>query len=108
MARAEITNNELNALDKDINQWMQASAAFRFLFQEKIKRFYQQNAMSLKILNKFLQDNVKKYVLHDEAGAPQTEDKEGVKHYKLATPEDEVAYIAAATEFMNRSIYVEL
>jgi hypothetical protein len=108
MARTELTNHELNALQRDVESLSQTSPAFRIFLKEKIKRFYQQNAVQLQRLNNFLRKNVKEHVQHDENDQPMTEERDGVKHYKFATLEDEEAYIADATTFMNRTIYIEL
>lgn len=109
MARTELTNLELNALQRDVESLSQSSPAFRIFLKEKIKRFYQQNAMQLQSLNNFLRRNVKEHVQHDENDQPMTEEREGgIKHYVFATPEDEKAYVDDATEFMNRTICIEI
>lgn len=107
MARTEITNAEFRALLADIDNQQKTSPAFRFFLKEKISRFYQQNAMSIKILNKFMADNIKNYVQHDEDGRPMIEEKEGNHFYKFETEELEKEYLEKANEFMGRSIFIE-
>lgn len=85
------------------------SPALALLLKEKIRRFYSQNAIVLDGLNRFLRKHIQEYVTHGEDGKPLTEKKEdGAEHYVFETAEKEAEYIAKASEFMNRSIYVEI
>jgi hypothetical protein len=106
MARSQITYGEFNLILQDLERMNRQSPALRFLLKEKINRFHQLNSMSIKILNKFIIDNVKKYVEH-ENDLPVIKEIDGATQYCFASPDDEKAYLDEANEFMNRSIYVE-
>jgi hypothetical protein len=107
MARLEITNADFRTLLADIDNQKRTSPAFGFFLKEKINRFYQQNAMCIKILNKFMADNIKTYVEHDSDGKPMIEERDGGHFYKFETPEKEKEYLEKANEFMGRTILVE-
>lgn len=105
--RQQITNNQLLALEADIQHQMSTSPAFVFFNKEKVRRFYQQNNLNLKVINDKMNGFIKKYVQH-EGDEPKTEEKDGQKVYVFGCEDDEQAYRNETAEFLNRSIYVEV
>lgn len=104
----EITNNQLLALQRDIERCTNESAAFYFFNKEKIKRFYQQNTFLLNIINKNMDAAVKKYVVYGEDDKPKTEEKDGQTVYVFASEDDEKQYIETTQEFLSRTVKVQL
>lgn len=102
-----MTNYDLHQLDLNMQKLFKDYPAFAFLNQEKIKNFYQRNAMTLKIMEERKASFIKQYCVHGEDGKPVLTKKEDIDHYTFATPEDEKEYSDKLTEFYTRSIYVE-
>lgn len=102
------TNNQLLALEADIQQLSSSSPAFFFFNKEKIRRFYQQNAINLKIIQQKMAGFIEKYVVHDEKNQPKTEDKDGQTVYVFACEDDEFEYRNETSDFLNRSIFIEI
>jgi hypothetical protein len=107
MARALMTNAQLQAISIEVDELRKHSPAVSFLLKEKINRFYQQNGLQLKIIDKKKDEFAKQHCLLEASGEPMTEDKEGIKHYKFIDDEAKNKYLDAITEFMERSVYVE-
>lgn len=106
--RHDVTNSQLLALETDIQKQMQSSAAFFFFNKEKVRRFYQQNAISLSILNKKMAAAVEKYVVHKDEKPETATDKDGVLIYVFNSDEDEKKYRDETAEFLNRTVKIEL
>lgn len=106
--RQQITNNQLIALDKDVQKQMNESPAFFFFNKTKIDALYQKNTLLFKIINERMAGFVKKYVQHDEEGKPLTEEKNGEKVYVFATEADREQYLAEQQEFLSLTIHIEL
>lgn len=108
MARFEITNNQLLALNADIQKQQNESPAFYFFNKEKIKRFYQQNTMLIKIVDKRKSELAIKYAIHNDLGEPVLEEKEGIQHYTFVNEEAENNYKEELSTILARSVTVEL
>ena len=119
--RREITNNALFMLDVEFSAMAEKLPAVAFLLDEKIRRFYTQNMMSLKILHKNMGIIQKRYILHnDEGKAQKAADEKGdmqwiflesvaAENGELLTGEKVAqAYFEDAGIFLNRSITVEV
>lgn len=108
MPRIKTTNGFLNEARQDIARLSQTSPAFNLFLRDKITRFWSQNKLLLKILDDRLVEFAKKYALHDDAGNPILENKDGQDHYTFKDAETEQAYKDAVTDFLNREIHIEL
>ncbi len=102
--KTNITYAYLTALEQDILRQSQISPAFNLFHREKIKRFYQDNQLRLKIMNDTMQGLVKKYVLHDENDKPLTHDVDGQLQYKFIDEAAEKDYEVKAKMFMELTI----
>jgi hypothetical protein len=107
MARTLMTNAQLQAVSIELEELRTHSLAISFLLKEKINRFYDQNKLSLRIIDKKKDEIAKEFCLLEANGEPMTEDKEGVKHYKFIDDEAKNRYLGVIKEFMERSVYVE-
>jgi hypothetical protein len=109
MARTEMPNATLYAVAIGLQQLQQINPAIAFLLKEKINRFFQQNAMLLKIIDSRRSELVKKYVKHDELGNAVTKKDEETKieQYVFEDEKTEEEYKNAYEEFMSRYVNVE-
>ena len=108
MERVQMTNGDLHQLDLNMQKLSTDYPAFVFLNKEKIKNFYQRNAMLLNIIKEFGEALIKKYARHDREGNPVLIKKEGINHYTFIIPEVEQTFVEKMAEFNNRTINVEL
>lgn len=103
-----ITYGELSALEQDIRRQQQISPAFVIFNKEKIRRFYQQNNLRLKILQDTIKDLVSKHVLHDEKDKPVTQEVEGQLRYKFIDEGAQKEYEEKVTAFFALNIELHL
>lgn len=120
--KRELTNEQLWTLANDMRKVQSESPTLSFLLGDKINRFFQVNAMSIKILNSRLGEIQKKYIVHNEQGEPQLAPVEEGKpltwqYLESAIGKDaqvltgdaiEKAYEADFNEFMKRSVTVSI
>ncbi len=106
--RKEMTNYQLMLLRDDINSQANHSPAFAFFNEQKIKNFFSRNAMSLTLLRNKTAEIKKHYCLVDETGEPLTKDVDGRKELVYPSQEASEQCKEELTEFLNRSVTVEL
>jgi len=106
--RKQMTNYQLMLLRDDINKQANESPAFAIFNQEKISRFFNKNAITLKILSTKVADIKKEHCILGEDGEPLTHEVDGRKEIQFATDEAKKACTDQITEFLNRTVTVEL
>lgn len=101
------TYNELVLLRDDIQRNAAASPSFAFFFGEKIKNFFQRNAIDLNHVQKKTWQLLKQYCELDEAGEPVKIKEEGKEEtWRFKSEEDAKAFDQEFTEFMKRGIKI--
>ncbi len=106
--RREITNNELFVLKNDIDNIERNSPGLAFLLGQKINMFRRQNAMVLNILKLKLKTIKEQYCMKDEDGKAITVLVDGSEQLQYPDKESEEQCASEITEFLNRSIMVEI
>lgn len=108
MPKYQMQNFQLQNILNGLNQ-LTNNPALAILLDDKIKRLQNNNAILIKVLIKRCDELVEKYVAHDENLKPKTQtDDKGVLVYVFETPELEEQYKDEMTEFLNRTITIEI
>lgn len=100
MPKTEVTYNQLLALRDDIIYQQRRSASFFYFNKARVERFFNVNAMPLRLLETRMSEFVKKYVKHDENDQPCMEEKEGKQYFVFADADMEEKYKAAVKSFL--------
>ena len=101
------TYNELVLLRDDIQRNAAASPSFAFFFSEKIKNFFQKNAVDLNCVKKKTWQLLKEYCELDENGEPLKIVEEGKEDaWRFKSEEAAAQFDGAFSEFMNRAIKI--
>ncbi len=98
------TYSNLMAIELDIITQSKTSAWFRHSNQEKMRRFFTDNAVRIAIAKKTIQALIEKHIILDDDGKP-LKDLDSVK-YMFYTPEAETAYAAEMKAFLNTNITI--
>lgn len=106
--KVKMTYNDLDALNRSIYKESE-SPAFAFLLKEKIKNFYQRNAIRLNVMEDKFKELVEKHVLHNEKDEPITKKNEqGILVYDFKDEESKNTYLQEMNDFCSRVIEVEI
>jgi len=105
----DCTYGQLQAIINDINRQCTQSPAFELFNREKIKRFYQQNAIRIQSLhdrrNKIFEANVKK----DEKGEHYLQvDVDGKKDWDFISDEHKAVFEKETAEFLTLTFKINL
>lgn len=106
--RKEMKFYELMLLRDDIAAQKQNSPAFLFFFESKIQLFHSKNAMALSLLHNKLKEIKTRYCLVDDKGQPILKEVNGKKEVVYPSKEANDLCKQEITEFLNRSVTVEL
>lgn len=106
--RQQMTNYQLMLLRDDISRQSKESPAFAIFNKEKINRFFNQNAISLKILASRTAEIKKKHCILGEDGEPVTVETDGRTEIQFPTDKAKKACTDEITEFLNRTVTIEL
>ncbi len=106
----EMTNESLWIVEMDISRIKAEFPALALLFDNRFIKFYQDNAMCMRILHKNLHEIQLKHIEHDEKEQPVYADSEEGKptDWKYLPGSDKEAYMVDYKEFMHRSVKVHI
>ena len=106
--RREMKFYELLLLRDDIASQKQNSPAFRYFFESKIQLFHSKNAIALSLLHSKLKEIKTQYCLVDDKGQPIIKEVNGKQEVVYPSKEANDLCKKEITEFLNRSVTVEL
>lgn len=109
MPKYQIQNSQLQTIMNSLEHIHNEFPALSLLLDDKIKRLQNNNAILIRLIGRKRDELVEQWTAKDDAGKPKTEkDKDDILVYVFNSPEDETAYREALTEFMNRTITIEI
>jgi hypothetical protein len=106
--KVKINYNQLNKIDLDTKN-LSENSAFSVFLADKIKRFYQNNAIRLNVMEEKMKELIVKYVLHDDNKKPVTKnDEKGILVYDFADEETRNSYLEEMNKFMSTVFEIEV
>ncbi len=94
----------------DMQKKMEASPSYAFFFREKIKNFFEKNAMDLQLAKDKVGKLVEKYIEHElkdgESKPVKIKNGDGVNEWKYLDGNAKVLFETEYEVFMQRSIKI--
>jgi hypothetical protein len=102
------TYTELMQIMQDIEIQQSRSVTYTIFNMQKIKAFFQANAIRIGMLNSFIAELTGKYAKKDEVGRPVLVIIDGTQQLEFKSEEDKTAFTTEYHEFLKKDIQLHI